>query len=400
MKRGRGRPGTRFVASPRSLHRFSVLEPPNRPPAQTPDAPTYPSPAAPPEMAPLDRPLVGPPASRFPTLRDAWPMAHPFTLNGVFERNGFTPIWTALLVFVSTFLVYQIVGGIAAAVVIVSDLASSGEVPDVGDALEALAEHAGPFLAGNALGQWIGFGLLTLLAARWHTRTWRPFLRLRMPDGPGLGLAVLGFAALVLPVQWLGNLNRSLPQPDWLREFEQTQVELIEKALLGADLGPLFLLFTVALTPALCEELLFRGYFQRQVERKWGAVVSIVLVGLFFGLYHMRLSQVVPLALLGTYLGYAVWATGSLWTGVLVHLLNNGLAVLVAVYVRDHPTLTMEEIESATVPWYLALPSLLAVAGLCVLMHRRREVVTGGRPDAAPVADLPSPDPPSVLAPS
>ena len=173
------------------------------------------------------------------------------------------------------------------------------------------------------------------------------------------------------------------------------QTDLIETALLGSDLGFVFLFATMALTPAICEELLFRGYFQRQVERRWGVAASIGLVGLVFGLYHLRLTQALPLAALGMYLGYVVWATGSLWTGVLVHALNNGLAVATAMYVRANPNLTVEEVEALPMPWYLVAAGLLGLAAASVLLARRRAAVTAGRPDAALVAP---PEPAGVAA--
>ncbi|MEM0961321.1 MAG: CPBP family intramembrane glutamic endopeptidase, partial [Bacteroidota bacterium] len=139
----------------------------------------------------------------------------------------------------------------------------------------------------------------------------------------------------------------------------------------------------------VCEELLFRGYLQRQVERRWGAVVSIVLVGVFFGLYHLRLSQAIPLSLLGIYFGFAVWATGSLWTGFVLHLLNNGLAVVATSVARSDPDLDVQDLETLGVPWYLGLAGL----ALCLLVSRvlasRRQSVVGDRQDAQPVESAP-----------
>ena len=335
---------------------------------------------------------AAPPRPRvFPTLRDAWPQARPFTLDGGLERHGFTPGWTALLVAVVAFIVYQIAGTVVAAFGVVGRLAGAGEAPDPEAVMELISSDAPLLLTSNALGQAVGFGLLVWLVVRMHTRQGGAFLRLRAPDGQGLGLAALGWAVLYPGLLWLGHLNQFLPQPTWLSELERMQNDLLETALLQSDLGAPFLLLTMALTPAVFEELLFRGYLQRQVERRFGWVVSIVAVGLFFGLYHLRLSQVVPLSLLGAYLGYVTWATGSLYSAMLVHLLNNGLAVLVGVYARSSPTLDVEAVESATVPWYLGLVSLMAAVGVLVALRRRREAVAGTAPDAAPVPPEPAP---------
>lgn len=348
---------------------------------------------------PDDRPLSEETPTRAPalpsepeTLVDAWPRSTPFPLNGWLERNGFAPIWTALIIFVLAFLAFQVIGAIAMAVGIIPGLVESGQTEvDAADVMTLMTENQGAILVGNTVGQFLGFGLLALIVARLHSRRAGAYLRLRTPDWPVFGLAALGWIALVPGLQWLGSLNQRLPQPQWLEEMEAMQMDLIEGVLSSGDLSTAFLLFALAITPAVCEELLFRGYLQRQVERKWGAMTSIVLVGILFGMYHLRLTQVVPLSLLGIWMGYVVWASGSLWTGMFVHVLNNGFAVMVAAYVREQPDLDMAEIEAMTVPWYLGMVGLLAAAGLGFLMWKRRQAVVGNTPDARLVHTAPSP---------
>ena len=356
---------------------FSVTDasrqPDDRPLADFPQPP-----AAPDKLA--DTPLV-----------DAWPGATPFPLDGWLERNGFAPIWTALAVFIFAFIAFQVIGAIAMAIGIIPGLVESGQTEvDPNDVMALMTENKGAILVGNTVGQFLGFGLLALIVARLHSRRAGAFLRLRLPDWPAFALAAVGWVALVPAIQWLGRINQMLPQPQWLEEMEAMQMDLIEGVLTGGELSTAFLFIALALTPAICEELLFRGYLQRQVERKWGAVTSIVLVGIFFGLYHLRLTQVVPLSLLGIWMGYAVWASGSLWTGMLVHVLNNGFAVLVAAYVREQPDLEMSAVEEMAVPWYLGVAGLLAVAGVGYLMWLRRQAVVGTTPDAHPVSATPS----------
>ena len=342
-------------------------------------------------------PHAPPPAARTPdapALRDAWPEARPFRLTGWLERNGFTPTLTALLVFVLAFVLFQVLGSLLVFVVgVAPELArlEPGEEPDVAAILERVVQNGRLTLTSNTVGQVLGFGVLALLVARLHSPDALAFLRVRRPDGPGLALAAVGWGALVPAIAWASTVNARLPLPEWLRTMEQTQVDLIEGLLLGNELGTGFLLVALALTPAVCEELLFRGYLQRQVERRWGVAASVVAVGVLFGLYHLRLSQAVPLSLLGVYLGYVVWATGSLWAGVLVHLLHNGSQVLLTEAFRRDPTLDRAVLEEAGVPWYFGLAGLALAAGIGWLLHRRRQSVVGDRPDAQPVDAHPLP---------
>ena len=313
-----------------------------------------------------------------PALVDAFPDSEPFRLNGWLERSGFAPVWTALLVFVIAFVVFNIAGAVAIGVALVQDAAGSGAVPTMADMEALLASRPHLVLGSNAAGQLVGFALFALLAARLSSHDWRAFLRLRLPDAKGLGLAAVGWVALYPIVLWAGEINRLVPLPEWLAELEKSQTDMLEGLLMGGELSTLFLFFAVAVTPAVCEELIFRGYLQRQVERRAGSVKAFVIVGVAFGLYHLRLSQALPLSLLGVYLGFVVWATGSVWTGTVVHLLNNGFAVLATGYVRGQPDLDMETIDNASVPILAVLVAAVALVAVVrgILDHRR--AVTGG----------------------
>ena len=341
------------------------------------------------ELLPNDSPRPALRPVLYPTLRDAWPWARPFTLDRVLERQGFSPGWSAVLVGILSFLLYAIVSNVIVAVGVVGQFAGAAEAPQMDELMAAMEENAHLVFGGNAIGQFVGFAFLVWLLARLHARPWAPFLRLRKPDGPGLLLAVAGWIVLLPGLFWLASVNSLVPQPEWLAEFEQQQIELLEGVLFGSDVSGPFLFLTIAITPAICEELLFRGSLQRQVERAGGVVWSIVAVGIAFGLYHLRLTQAIPLAVLGCYLGYATWASGSLFTAMLIHLLHNGLQVIAGVYARDTPDFDPEAVGDLAVPWYFGVASIVAAAGVLVAMRRRRAALVGDTPDAEPVDAVP-----------
>ena len=340
-------------------------------------------PAAPPTPAVPPRP-----APETPALADAWPGASPVPLTGWIERNRFHPLLAALIVFVVAFVLFQVV--IAPLVILIGVVAGSqgGPPPTLESVMEQLTSNLPLLMTANTVGQVGGFALLALAVARLHTSRPAAFLRLRQPDAAGLGLAALGWLVLYPAVIWTGQLNRSIPLPESIRALEQAQIDMIEGLLLGGEINTAFLFVALALTPAICEELLFRGYLQRQVERSWGTVASIALVGVLFGLYHLRLSQVIPLSLLGVYLGFVVWATGSLWSGVLVHLLNNGLAVVASAVARSQGA-DLDALEEAGVPWYFGVAGLLLAGVVARMMVARRFQAAGPEPDSRPLS-LPS----------
>ena len=90
--------------------------------------------------------------------------------------------------------------------------------------------------------------------------------------------------------------------------------------------------FLVAVTifPAICEELLFRGYIQPAYERR-GARFGILIPALLFLCFHLssrRFAELIPAALL---LGYLAWSTHSVVPGMFAHFAMNALSAAWAV---------------------------------------------------------------------
>lgn len=88
-------------------------------------------------------------------------------------------------------------------------------------------------------------------------------------------------------------------------------------------------LLLVAVLPAVCEELLFRGMIQRGLERI-GAGWSIFLSGILFGLFHFDFQRLAAQTLIGFLSAYVVYRTGSIFNGMILHFSNNGLLTLFA----------------------------------------------------------------------
>jgi len=81
-------------------------------------------------------------------------------------------------------------------------------------------------------------------------------------------------------------------------------------------------LIIVALTPAICEELVFRGFIQSRYEKQPMAVTAIVN-GLFFGIIHMNLHQFTYAFVMGIVFAYMVYITRSIFSAILAHFVVN-----------------------------------------------------------------------------
>ncbi len=317
-------------------------------------------------VAPRSLPPIPPPAER-PQLLDPWPWAQPIRLGGWAERERFDPLLLALIALVATFVAFQGVATVATAVFLFEELSTHG----VENLPAILAANPNVVFGANAVGQFVGLLMLTILFARLHTVDIFGYMRVRRTDPMFYLLAGCGLLALMPFVSFVGELMQHVPLPEFMRSWDQQQQELLAM-ILGAEVDLFLALLFVAVTPAICEEVVFRGYLQRNVERRLGAIWAIVVIGLAFGLFHLRFAEFVPLSILGIYLAYIVWVSGSVWTGVLVHLMNNGIAVVVSNWAQTRPEpIAIEEIA---VPVHLAALGLLLGLGLmyAMLLRRRR----------------------------
>ncbi len=294
-------------------------------------------------------------------------------LDGPLER---TSVDSATLSFVTgllglgaAFILFQFV--VSPVVLLIQIGLSEGGMASL-NALEEpgqlLSTYTRELMITNSIGQVLGLAVPALLFARLHSSRVMEYLRLRDVDGRLLLLAVVGVIGLQPVAQWLAELNRQIPLPEGLRALDETQLEVIQ-AVLASDLGLAFNLVMMALVPAICEEVLFRGYAQRQFERATGPAMGVVLSGVLFGLYHLRPSQLIPLVVLGLFMAYLVWRSGSLLPAMLVHVVHNGLAVAAARYVETQPGYDLETLEHASMPWYAVAFGFVILGGVLYLVH-------------------------------
>ncbi len=116
-------------------------------------------------------------------------------------------------------------------------------------------------------------------------------------------------------------------------------------------------LFVVALIPGICEETMFRGYIINAFKKR-GFWVSIIITAVLFGILHLDLFRMIPVTLLGIYMGYLLLKTNSIFPPMIAHFLNNGLAIIFGNY-SDKIPLFNKILEEDELPLWIALPSLV-----------------------------------------
>ncbi|MBO5934647.1 MAG: CPBP family intramembrane metalloprotease [Clostridia bacterium] len=94
--------------------------------------------------------------------------------------------------------------------------------------------------------------------------------------------------------------------------------------------GIIFFFISTAVVPALIEELALRGIIM-QTLRRYGDMFAVICSALIFGLMHCNLMQIPFAFVSGIVIGYATLVTESIWTGVIIHFLNNAFTVTVTI---------------------------------------------------------------------
>ncbi len=181
-----------------------------------------------------------------------------------------------------------------------------------------------------------------------------------------VGIPLLGFSAWMLAheifilAQMLGIGTIELEQFERVKEFRDQLAAL-----------PLpMVLMVFAITPAICEEILFRGFVLSSLHR-YSATWAIVLSAALFGLMHVLTSNVLaierflPTTFMGIVLAWIALRTGSILPGILLHALHNGFLLTVGRYEQQlkNWNILVEEGEHLPVLWLLCG----AVAFLCGL---------------------------------
>lgn len=198
------------------------------------------------------------------------------------------------------------------------------------------------------------------------------YLGLRTPEKSLMyGLAILCIMVAFPFVIWLGELNQVIPLPEWMTAMEKDTAKQMEALLkVNKPIDILVNVIIIAILPAVCEELCFRGALQRIViqcmKNPWA---GIIVTSILFSALHLQFQGFLPRMFLGIVLGALYWYSGSLWTSILAHFVNNGVQVVAVSYAPQYVT------ENPSIPTLAGIASGLVVF-VIVWVYRRFSTVT------------------------
>src|SRR6056297_3025717 len=261
-------------------------------------------------------------------------------------------IWSVFVVVAASLVVFMLA---SAVMFFVAVFAIFGEL--------TLARLSDPNLMSEVTQSRIGFPIVVVL----------PQLALIIP------CVVAAYLSPMRIRQRLGLVRGNWPGWAWLSAMFATPMVGMFSGFVGGlfleesdhlkELGTIFrdhgangflvpLALMIGATPAICEELLFRGYVQTRLTQSLGPVLSrslfpgmtqtlgatlgIFMASLIFAAFHMDPVHVITVFPIGLFLGWITYRSGSLFPAMLGHFLNNTLSVVIMVLAPEDATDTLD----------------------------------------------------------
>ena len=256
-----------------------------------------------------------------------------------------------------------------------------GQIPGAGDLLLLFSVmllvllFAGSVLVlkfgiyGVALQQCVIIGVTLLYA--WYIKTdIRKLFSFKLPRIKYILGGLIGWMGLFILINFLSNfLIQLFPVSD------SASYDLILKY---EDECPFIVMaLIIALAPAVCEEIAFRGFLFGSLRYKNKIVTSVIISGIIFGVFHMELIKIIPVSLLGIFFAYCVYKSDSIFVSMLLHFLNNFTAVVVSTYpfecARVVPFLVETEITVTDFAVMSVIGIVLLLTGIYIMHDGKKK---------------------------
>jgi membrane protease YdiL (CAAX protease family) len=257
-----------------------------------------------------------------------------------------SPIAAAFLGLIGGFILYQFVGGLITLLLFGFNLDAA---PVNGIRLVTI------------FGQIFFIMLPALIFSKWIYGDISKIISLKFPNWRELALYVLGIIILTPLLQsflyiqnyFIEKLAAYSQFINSIKTLLDSLNDLIEKTfgnLMSAQNIPemLLVVVTISVIPAVCEEIMFRGYIQRSFEFKLKPYLAVLITAIFFALYHFNPYGIIPLAVLGFYFGFAAYKSQSLIIPITLHFLNNFFAVMLYFVLGDDELINSSVSDSSS----------------------------------------------------
>lgn len=198
-----------------------------------------------------------------------------------------------------------------------------------------------------------------------------PFAFVGIKKTPNFQFLISSTVAIILVIplsSWLLQASLSLSYPEsWqpiiaaLKQQEEVGNNLMARFLNVDGFGwLLFNLLFMAVIPAICEELLFRGaligVLKQMIQNKH---ILVIVSAILFSAIHLQFFSFLSRFVLGLVLGYAFIYSSSIIPSMVAHFTNNAISVI-GYYFSDRSDVA--SIGSVSNYWVILISTLAAIA--------------------------------------
>ena len=232
------------------------------------------------------------------------------------EKHGINPIFFGAISLLVIFISYQIIGSLVIFFSFGADFKSMD--PNL-------------IRIASSLGQIIFLLVPTLLLTKLMPDRFKEIFKLNKISLPLVFYIIISVFAIMEIAQVLLILQSQIPLPESIKEtvneFKQAIEETYRTLVYSKNIGELSLVvLVIALIPALCEELLFRGLLQYNFIKGLGAKSGIIATGILFAMFHFNPFAFIALMVLGIYFSFLTYRTNSIFSSMIGHFTNNFMA--------------------------------------------------------------------------
>lgn len=160
----------------------------------------------------------------------------------------------------------------------------------------------------------------------------KPFFVLEAKQESSVWITAGLFFMIAFPLINLIHLaNLQIPLAESMVSDDANSTDMLMKLLGGEGIVLLLVnIFVYAIIPAIGEEFLFRGVILRQIALSTKNIhLSVWVTAAFFSFIHGEMTVFIPRFLMGAALGYMFVWSGSIWLGIVAHLFNNILSIII-----------------------------------------------------------------------
>lgn len=172
----------------------------------------------------------------------------------------------------------------------------------------------------SALSYTVALALVLFVPKRWLKISRNELGLTGWPTWTDVGLSPVAFVVSTLIAVGATAIFSMFP---WFNVNEVQDVGF-NNYIVGGDRIIAFI--TLVVVAPVAEEIIFRGWLYGKIREKVGVITSILIVSVLFGVVHMQWNVGVNVFCLSVVLCGLREITGTIYAGILTHMLKNGVA--------------------------------------------------------------------------